>query len=219
MRVIAGTARGRPLRAPKKGPTRPTADLVKGALFSMLEAEAYKRGFEPDEAGTMAAALAWPRVVDLFAGSGALGIEALSRGARLAYFVEEDREAVETIKANLRATGLSARGTVLAQPVELAVGRVEGPVDAVFADPPYADLAALGRALDGLERRGLLQPTSVVALEQAVGSPRPERIGPLVLARTRVHGRTSLALYTGDAGPRASERARHAGSEEAGASP
>src|SRR5439155_31820 len=79
MRVISGTARGRHLRAAAE--TRPTADLIKGSIFSMLEALAYKRGFEPDEDGNLAAALAWPRVLDLFAGSGGLGIEALSRGA------------------------------------------------------------------------------------------------------------------------------------------
>src|SRR6267378_3013521 len=72
MRVISGTARGRPLRAAPE--TRPTADLIKGAIFSMLEALAYKRGFEPDEDGNLAAALAWPHVLDLFAGSGALVI-------------------------------------------------------------------------------------------------------------------------------------------------
>ena len=86
MRVIAGTARGRTLHAAEG--TRPTSDLIKGAIFSMLEALAYKRGFEPDAEGTLAAALAWPRALDLFAGSGALGIEALSRGSRSADFIE-----------------------------------------------------------------------------------------------------------------------------------
>src|ERR671928_613887 len=102
MRVISGSARGRHLRA--AGATRPTADLIKGAIFSMLEALAYKRGFEPDLDGNFAAGLAWPRVLDLFAGSGALGIEALSRGARWADFVEQDREAARAIAANLRST-------------------------------------------------------------------------------------------------------------------
>src|ERR671931_2842148 len=100
MRVIAGSARGRPLRA--AAGTRPTADLVKGTIFSILEALAYKRGFEPSEDGALAAALAWPRVLDLFAGSGALGIEALSRGAERAAFVERDRQAARIIQANLR---------------------------------------------------------------------------------------------------------------------
>src|SRR5262245_64153570 len=107
MRVISGTARGRPLRATRE--TRPTADLIKGAIFSMLEALAYKRGFEPDEDGNFAAMLAWPRVLDLYAGSGALGIEALSRGAAFAEFVDQDREAARIIEANLRLADFAER--------------------------------------------------------------------------------------------------------------
>src|SRR6476620_2236622 len=122
MRVILGTARGRPLRAAPE--TRPTADLIKGAIFSMLEALAYKRGFEPDEDGNLAAALAWPRVLDLFAGSGGLGIEALSRGAQFAEFVEQDRAAARIIEANLRATGLDDRARVHLAPVGAALRSV-----------------------------------------------------------------------------------------------
>src|SRR5579864_6392572 len=122
MRVISGTARGRPLRA--AAGTRPTADLIKGAIFSMLEALAYKRGFEPDEDGNFAAALAWPSVLDLYAGSGALAIEALSRGARWADLVDRDREAARIIAANLRATGLDDRARVHQSQVGLALGSI-----------------------------------------------------------------------------------------------
>src|SRR5581483_8943357 len=97
MRVIAGAARGRPLQAPKSPATRPTSDLVRGAIFSMLET----RG-------------AWfTRVLDLYAGTGAMGIEALSRGAERAVFVERDRAACAVITANLEKTGLSSNGTIL----------------------------------------------------------------------------------------------------------
>src|SRR5437588_11873986 len=122
MRVISGSARGHHLRAAQQ--TRPTADLIKGSIFSMLEALAYKRGFEPDEDGNLAAALAWPRVLDLFAGSGGLGIEALSRGARSAEFVEQDREAVRIISSNLRATDLDDRARVHQAPVSGALRSV-----------------------------------------------------------------------------------------------
>ncbi len=199
MRVIAGTARGRPLRAPKQAPTRPTADLVKGMIFSMLEAAAYKGGFEPDEEGAMAAAVAWPNVLDLFAGSGALGIEALSRGARHATFVERDRDAVAAIQANLRATDLAERATVLGQDVEAAIGRVAGPVDLVFADPPYEDPVVLGRAVDALARSSLLRASSVLVLEQATSAETPERVGSLSLTRSRRHGKTRVSLYSTDA--------------------
>src|SRR3954468_20161447 len=110
MRVISGTARGRSLRAAPE--TRPTTDLIKGAIFSMLEALAYKRGFEPDEDGNFAASLAWPRVLDLFAGSGALGLEALGRGAAFAEFVDQNRDAVRAIETNLRATDYASAARV-----------------------------------------------------------------------------------------------------------
>src|SRR5207237_5175364 len=135
MRVISGTARGRQLRAAAE--TRPTADLIKGSIFSMLEALAYKRGFEPDEDGNLAAALAWPRVLDLFAGSGALGIEALSRGAKSAEFVERDRDAARVIASNLRSTDLDDRARIHQTSVSLALRSLRESVDVVFADPPY----------------------------------------------------------------------------------
>src|SRR5213592_2862493 len=109
MRVIAGRARGRPLKSPVSGNVRPTSDKLKGALFSQLEALAYKRGFEPevDEQGNerFAAGRAWPRVLDLFAGSGALGIEALSRGAESATFVDRSNDACAAIRKNLGQLG------------------------------------------------------------------------------------------------------------------
>src|SRR5260221_5910867 len=126
MRVSSGTARGRPLRAAAE--TRATADLVKGAILSMLEALAYKRGFEPDEDGNLAAALAWPRTLDLFAGSGGLGIEALSRGAVSAEFVEHDRTAVKVIQANLRSTGLDERAVVHTGSAQAGLRTVRAPI-------------------------------------------------------------------------------------------
>ena len=196
MRVIAGTARGRTLRAVRS--TRPTADLVKGVIFSMLEALAYKRGFEPDEDGRMAAALAWPRVLDLFAGSGALGIEALSRGAERADFVEQDRQAAQVIHANLRASGLAEQARVHQGSVEAGLARVRGPIDLVLADPPYADATALDNVARGLEP--LLLPTSVVVFEHAADHPPLELVGTLPLHNTRAHGHTRISLYSPPSG-------------------
>jgi 16S rRNA (guanine966-N2)-methyltransferase len=197
--VISGTARGRHLRA--AADTRPTADLIKGAIFSMLEALAYKRGFEPDEEeGDFAAARAWPRVLDLFAGSGGLGIEALSRGARSAEFIERDRDAARILSANLRTTGLDERAHVHQTPVALGLRAVRGPVDLVFADPPYADLEALQSTVTTLSTPGVLEPTSVVVLEQAWANEPPPNVGVLGLQSTRRHGRTRVSLYaSGDA--------------------
>ena len=196
MRVISGMARGRPLRAASE--TRPTADLIKGAIFSMLEALAYKRGFEPDDEGNLAASLAWPRVLDLFAGSGGLGIEALSRGAQSAEFVESDRDAARIIQSNLRATDVEERARVHQTPVDVALRRVTGPVDLVFLDPPYADTRVLEDTLKSLANSSLLVPTSVVVLEQSAAASAPESVGDLKLSNTRRHGRTRISLYSAE---------------------
>jgi 16S rRNA (guanine966-N2)-methyltransferase len=194
MRVISGTARGRPLRAAPE--TRPTADLVKGAIFSMLEALAYKRGFEPDEDGNLAAALAWPRALDLFAGSGGLGIEALSRGAQSVEFVEQERDAARIIQSNLRSTGLDERARVHQATVGAALRTIRAPVDLVFLDPPYAETAELDHALESLGKPGFLLPTSVVILEQPSAAEPPEAVGPLRFSSSRRHGRTRITLYS-----------------------
>jgi 16S rRNA (guanine966-N2)-methyltransferase len=196
VRVISGVARGRHLRAAAE--TRPTADLIKGAIFSMLEALAYKRGFEPDEeAGDFAAARAWPRVLDLFAGSGGLGIEALSRGARSAEFIEQDRNAARVLAANLRGTQLDDRARVHQKPVSIGLRSIDGPLDLVFADPPYADHEVLQSTVEALSAPGVLSPKSVVVLEQdwTAQSEPPAMVGQLALASTRRHGRTRISLY------------------------
>jgi len=170
VRVIAGIAKGRRLRAASG--TRPTADSVKEALFSTLG---------PRVAGS--------RVLDLYAGSGALGIEALSRGAETATFVERDPRAVSAIRSNLEATGFSDQARVVEAPVHrfLASGHppapgpeaARGPVetagtsdsrvfDLVLADPPYAEDPA--GVLDLLSGSPLLAPNVLVALEVAGGN-------------------------------------------------
>ncbi|HEY3810002.1 MAG TPA: 16S rRNA (guanine(966)-N(2))-methyltransferase RsmD [Acidimicrobiales bacterium] len=141
MRVVAGTARGRPLRAPAGRDTRPTSDRVREAMFSML---------------TSMDALEGVDVLDLFAGSGALGIEALSRGAARVTFVDQDRAAVAAVRANLEVVGeASSRAeVVLGDAVRFAV--VAPQVDLTLADPPYR-FDGWGPLLAALEgRTGLL---------------------------------------------------------------
>lgn len=123
MRVVAGSARGRRISAPPGTDTRPTADRVREAMFNAL-----------GSLGAVDGAV----VADLFAGSGALGIEALSRGAASAHFVESDRRAVAVIEENLAALDLDDRGTVLRRPVEAALDDLPASLDLVLADPPYA---------------------------------------------------------------------------------
>lgn len=179
MRVIAGDWRGRPLVAPKGEETRPTADRTREALFSMLLSRL--GSFE---------GLA---VADLFAGSGALGIEALSRGAASCLFVEQDRAALDALRTNLAkldATGAGRRADVRAGSV-LALGPAPAPLDLVMMDPPYGSGAGLV-ALDKLARLGWIGPATWVSLETA----KPEEVAPagFVLDATRVHGKARLTL-------------------------
>ncbi len=197
VRIIAGTARGRPLRAPPTEETRPTSDLIRGAIFSMLEAEALKRGYEPNEEGDMAAAIAWPKVLDLFAGSGALGIEALSRGAQRADFVEADPGAVRTIEANLRTTQLGDRARVHRRTVQAALESLSGPFDLVLLDPPYGEQALAVQVLDQIAQRGLVPHSGVIVLEQPASAEPPPNAAGVPLLRTRTHGRTRITVYAG----------------------
>jgi 16S rRNA (guanine966-N2)-methyltransferase len=147
MRVIAGQWRGRPLVAPKGDATRPTADRTREALFSMLTSRV---GSFQDL-----------RVADLFAGCGALGIEALSRGAAHCTFVEQDRPALDSLRTNL--TKLTAIGDVRAQSV-LALGAVQQPFDLILMDPPYGTGAG-SVALDKLSRLGWTGPATIISIE------------------------------------------------------
>lgn len=174
MRVIAGQWRGRPLVAPKGDATRPTADRTREALFSMLTARL--GSFE---------GLA---VADLFAGSGALGIEALSRGAASCLFVEQDRAALDALRGNLAK--LEVRADVCATSV-LALGQAPAPLDLVLMDPPYGTGAG-HVALDKLARLGWIGPATWVSLETA----KQEEVtaAGYTVDATRVHGKARLTL-------------------------
>jgi 16S rRNA (guanine966-N2)-methyltransferase len=152
MRIIAGQWRGRPLRAPEGDTTRPTADRVRETLFSMLAS----RLGSFDELS----------VADLFAGSGALGLEALSRGAARCLFVEQDAAAVRALRANVAALGAEAVCDVRAGSV-MALGLPKGPpLDLLLIDPPYGTGAG-AVALDKLARLGWLTPATWVSVETA----------------------------------------------------
>lgn len=147
MRIIAGQWRGRPIVAPKGEVTRPTADRTREALFSMLTSRL--GSFEGIA------------VADLFAGSGALGLEALSRGAASCVFVEHDKAAVDALRAN--AEKLGARADIR-QSSALALGSAPKPLDLVMMDPPY-ETGAGAVALDKLARLGWIGPATWVSIE------------------------------------------------------
>jgi 16S rRNA (guanine966-N2)-methyltransferase len=166
---------------------------VKQALFSMLEAEALRREFKGDE-DRFAAMQAWPRVLDLFAGSGALGIEALSRGAEHVTFIERDRAAAETIQRNLERTGLESRADIRRANVLGALSTLAGSYDLILLDPPYKEVGAALRALERIVSRGLLAGGGHIVWEHhstALALTLPEG---LRWARRRGHGSTSIGL-------------------------
>jgi 16S rRNA (guanine966-N2)-methyltransferase len=172
-------------------------------MFSMLEAEAYRRGFEPrddDDDVRFATALAWPRVLELYGGSGALAIEALSRGAERAVLVESNAAARKVIADNLLRTGLADRATVHGMPSETAVSTLSGPYDLILLDPPY-DEPAVASVVERLVERGLASPSAVLIWEHARKAQPPERIGEGPGAdgwrrvKTNVHGVAAVSLY------------------------
>ena len=180
MRVIAGSAKGRRLKGPRdhSGRTRPTSDLVRGAMFSALAS------METDMS----------RVLDLYAGSGALGIEALSRGADACDFVERDAGACALIKDNLSLTGFTRQAKVLCMPAARALQRLEGPYTLVLADPPYEDDES-GAILEMLAVSALVQEGTVLVLEHSARvEPRGE-LGPLSLVSVRRHGDSAVSIY------------------------
>jgi 16S rRNA (guanine966-N2)-methyltransferase len=178
MRVIAGLFGGRRLTAPRGLSTRPTSDRVREALFSAL--------------GEVHGA----RVLDLWAGTGALGIEALSRGAAHATFVENARPALTALRDNLASLGLEEVTRVVGQPVERALRGLarpgEPPFDLVFADPPYAVVGAVPTAIAALA--GDLAPEARIVVEHAARDAAPQLAG--FRARpSRVYGDTAVSLY------------------------
>ena len=177
--MIGGTARSIRLEAPGEG-TRPLGDRVKQTLFAILD---------PDLRGAT--------VLDLFAGSGSAGIEALSRGAAHATFVERDAGAVRTIKANLQRTGLADRATVTRGEVLAWLrdpARAHEPSrNVVLLDPPYDDTAVLAAALDALGP--LLAPAARVVAKHFWRDAPPARVGLLASDRERRFGETALTFY------------------------
>lgn len=181
MRVISGTARGRPLRAVPGSATRPTADKVKEALFSMIGP--YFEG------GT---------ALDLYAGSGGLGIEALSRGMDRAVFVDVNKASVDVIRANLQKAGLMQQAEVYRSDARQALKALHkrGAVfDLVFLDPPYR-MKNMDRIMTSLEQTGLVRPGTIVVIEHEADHAYPERIGAFRQTRRAVYGDTALSLYT-----------------------
>jgi 16S rRNA (guanine966-N2)-methyltransferase len=178
MRVIAGKAKGLRLKRPAVRHLRPTSDLVRGAIFDIL----VSRGADIS------------RVLDLYAGSGALGIEALSRGAHWCDFVEQDRAACAIIRENLALAGFQERARVHCLPVEKALDRLEGPYDLVLMDPPYENEGAVA-VVARLAGSSLVGPGSTLVLEHPWRRLSADQWGPFTLVSRRRHGDTGISIY------------------------
>jgi 16S rRNA (guanine966-N2)-methyltransferase len=176
-RIVAGAARGRRLQVPPGTTTRPTSEKVRAAIFNLLG-----QHFDGGAA------------LDLYAGSGALGFEALSRGCERAVFVEADRRAAEALRANAEHLGWSDRTEVHHGRVEEQLARLRGGYALIFIDPPYADGPGAALALVA----PLLAPEGRCVAEHDARSPPPDRPVGLSLADRRSYGGTGVSIYLRD---------------------
>lgn len=180
MRVIAGEARGHKLETLKGNATRPTMDKVKGAIFNMIA---------PNICDSC--------VLDLFAGSGALGIEALSRGAQRAVFVDKSRDSIGIIKKNLEHTKLKEKSLVINSDALEAVLRLkdsELKFDIIFIDPPYNKKIAQ-KALIFLESNGILKDKGIIIVEHSKDEDLPDYVGKFKKQKFRQYGITIISFY------------------------
>ena len=185
MRVIAGKYRSRPLHALPGMDIRPTSDRLRETLFNVLTA-GNPKAFD----GSV-----W---LDLFAGSGAIGIEALSRGAKEVYFVENSHAAAEVIRANLKNLGISQGSHVVEDDLPYAFWRMERQkiaADVVFIDPPYRMKEAYPATLRGLADSSIIWAMSVVIAEHEKKFDPGEEFGPLRRFRLLVQGSIALSFY------------------------
>ena len=185
MRVIAGRFRSRKLAAPRGLKVRPTSDRLRETLFNVLAA-----GKRPALEGSV-----W---LDLYAGTGAVGLEALSRGADRVYFVESARAAADCIRANLRALGVIEGFEVLEHEVLPALRQLDTQAvtcDYVFLDPPYRDAGAYEQVLDFLSKSRLLRPSSIVIAEHDRRFDPGDTFGALHRFRQLEQGDAVLSFY------------------------
>ena len=182
MRVIAGTHRGRHLRGPQGPALRPTSDRVREALFSILGNR-----------------LPHSRFLDLYAGTGAVGIEALSRGAMHVTCVESNVEALRLLRRNVSECGMAHQMTIHGQTVKQFLGRPDhwrGPYDIVFADPPYAIVKELESLFGDVAIHHLFADDSWLVIEHAERTALPTRLGRNAFLRRYDYGDTALSVFS-----------------------
>ena len=180
MRVITGTARGRRLKELEGMETRPTTDRVKEGLFSVIQFDIEGR-----------------RVLDLFAGTGQLGIECLSRGAESAVFVDRRPDAVKPIRENLKVTDLTDRARVVSGDSMEFLKSLREPFDIILLDPPYA-AGLLEPAIAHIARFDILRPHGIMVAEHPADHTLPALTPPYRLRKTYRYGKIGLTVYRRD---------------------
>ncbi|MFO8010185.1 MAG: 16S rRNA (guanine(966)-N(2))-methyltransferase RsmD [Dehalococcoidia bacterium] len=183
MRVIAGRAKGYSLKYPKEPRIRPTADIIRGAIFSALES----------------ADTDWTVTLDLYAGTGSLGIEALSRGASEADFVEKNPKCCSIIEDNLRHTGFTEQAGIYRMDAGKALRNLRKSYNTVFMDPPYSDQDCLA-VLDALASSHLVMKDSTIVIEHSRRSSPEQRYGEFHITNSLKHGDTCVSIYQRDGG-------------------
>jgi 16S rRNA (guanine(966)-N(2))-methyltransferase RsmD len=179
MRVIAGAAKGHKLKVPKGVTTRPATDLVRGAIFSILETITSN----------------WEQVLDLFAGSGALGIEALSRGAGWVDFVEHKPRCCDIIRQNLEKTKLAAKAHIYCCSVAKALSFLDKEYSIILMDPPYSNLS-IGKVITQLATSKLVGTDSILVVTHSPHLSLNSTYAALNLIKEHRHGDSCIAVYT-----------------------
>ena len=178
MRVTGGTVSGVRLKSPGKSAIRPTTGLIREAIFSMLQSLVDN----------------WSRVLDLYAGTGSLGIEALSRGAEWVDFVENNQKQCAVIKRNLEQTGFNTQAHIYRCSVKKALSILEKPYNVIFLDPPYSDLSLVD-TINDIANSKIIEPETVIVVQHSSHQILPEEIKKLKLVKTKRHGDTSITIY------------------------
>lgn len=178
MRVIAGKAKGHQIKAPKCSTTRPATDLVRGAIFSILES------LTGD----------WAQVLDLFSGSGALGIEALSRGAGWVDFVEREPRCCAIIRQNLEKTKLTAQARIYCCSITKAFSFLDKEYNIILMDPPYSD-SSIGNLITQLATSKLIGTSSIVVVTHSPRLPLDSAYAELHLMKEYRHGDSCIGVY------------------------
>ncbi|MDX9887672.1 MAG: 16S rRNA (guanine(966)-N(2))-methyltransferase RsmD [Anaerovoracaceae bacterium] len=177
MRIITGKYRGRRLETPRDYSVRPTSDRVKEAIFSMISQD-----------------IDQSIVLDLFAGTGSLGLEALSRGAKHCYFIDNERESIRLLKSNISYCKADNEATVFVGDFKYAMSKIKEAIDIAFLDPPY-ETKFLDEALEQVSRQGFMAPGGLVITEHGPKKIMPDSIGSLEKIKEKKYGQVHVTIY------------------------